>query len=126
METQQLYRPVGLIELRLIREANYRRFPPRLLHQPLFYPVLNYDYAEQIARDWNTNDAASGFMGAVTTFHVDTDYLSQFEVHVVGSAVHRELWVPAEALDEFNQHIEGMIRILAVFYGERFSGEREW
>jgi predicted hydrolase (HD superfamily) len=126
MKTQELYRPVGLFELRLIREANYQAFPPRLTHQPLFYPVLNVEYAEQIARHWNTNDEASGFMGAVTAFDVDTAYLSQFEEHVVGSSIHREFWIPAEELDEFNRHIQGTIRVLKAFYGERFSGKREW
>lgn len=126
METRELYRPVGLFELQLIRAAQYRTFPPRLPQQPLFYPVLNYEYAEQIARDWNTRDERSGYMGAVTVFDVETAYLSQFEEHVVGSSLHRELWIPADKLDEFNWHIEGTIRILMVFYGEQYGGEREW
>jgi hypothetical protein len=29
-ETITLFRPVGPVELRLIREANFRAFPPRL------------------------------------------------------------------------------------------------
>jgi hypothetical protein len=86
METQELYRPVGLFELRLIRAAQYRTFPPRLPQQPLFYPVLNYEYAEQIARDWNTRDERSGYVGAVTVFDVEAAYLAQFEEHVVGSS----------------------------------------
>ena len=31
-----LYRPVGTKELELIRESNYRIFPPRLADQPIF------------------------------------------------------------------------------------------
>ena len=126
METRELYRPVGLFELRLIRAAQYKTFPPRLPQQPLFYPVLNYEYAEQIARDWNTRDERSGYMGAVTVFDVEAAYLAQFEEHVVGSSLHRELWIPAEKLDEFNHRIEGTIRILTVFYGQQYGGEREW
>ena len=126
MEIRQLYRPVGLFELRHIQESNYRVFPPRLPHQPIFYPVLNYEYAEQIARDWNTKDAASGYMGAVTAFDVAEDYLAQFETQVVGAAIHQELWVPAEALAEFNTHILGSIRVLIAFYGEQFSGDKLW
>ena len=49
-----LFRPVGPIELDLIRANEYRAFPPRLPGQPIFYPVLNEEYATQIARDWNT------------------------------------------------------------------------
>ena len=52
--TITLWRPVGPAELRLIVEADYRAFPPRLPEQPIFYPVLNEAYATQIARDWNT------------------------------------------------------------------------
>jgi len=66
-----LYRPFGLHELRLIAEAGWRAFPPRLPGQPIFYPVLDQAYAEQIARDWNPSDAASGFAGFVTAFAVD-------------------------------------------------------
>lgn len=126
MSVRQLYRPVGLFELRLIAESGYRAFPPRLEHQPIFYPVLNYNYAEQIARDWNTKDAASGYMGAVTIFDLPSDYLEQFETQIVGAATHEELWVPAEKSGDFNAQIIGNIRVLKAFYGEQFSGEKLW
>ncbi len=126
MNVQELYRPVGLYELELIRESDYAAFPPRLPHQPIFYPVMTIEYAEQIARVWNTIDEASGFMGAVTAFGVDAAYLDQFEEHVVGASKHRELWVPAEQVADFNAHIVGSIRVISVFYGERFDGERAW
>ena len=59
-ETTTLFRPVGKPELDLIRASGVRAFPPRLAQQPIFYPVLNEEYATEIARDWNTKDAASG------------------------------------------------------------------
>ncbi|MDQ3711150.1 MAG: hypothetical protein M3388_02900 [Acidobacteriota bacterium] len=37
-----LYRPVGLKELELIYDSGFSEFPPRLPHQPFFYPVLNF------------------------------------------------------------------------------------
>lgn len=46
----KLFRPVGLIELGLIFDSEMRGFPPRLPEQPIFYPVLNREYASQIAR----------------------------------------------------------------------------
>ncbi len=116
-----LYRPVGLQELELIARANFQAFPPRLPEQPIFYPVLNFEYAEQIARDWNTKRPA--FVGFVTQFQVDPDYIEKFEIHTVGSRVHQELWVPAEELDEFNRHIVGAIKVVASYYGEQFAGE---
>jgi hypothetical protein len=125
-ETRDVFRPVGLFELQRIQAAEYRAFPPRLETQPIFYPVLNLEYAIQIARDWNTKDMKSGYMGAATRFAVSADYLDRFDVQTVGAAIHQELWIPSEELEEFNRHIQGLIRIEAVFYGEKFSGEHEW
>ena len=51
-ETTILYRPVGEKELALIAESGYRAFPPRLFWQPIFYPVLNEEYARDIAREY--------------------------------------------------------------------------
>jgi hypothetical protein len=101
-----LYRPTGAAELELIAESAFREFPPRLPGQPIFYPVLNMEYAIQIARDWNTKDAASGHVGFVTRFEVQDEYVKRFEEHVVGRRdVHRELWVLSEQLPEFNSKI---------------------
>ena len=55
-----LYRPVGLTEMKLILDLNLKAFPPRLPEQPIFYPVLNKQYADQIASEWNTKDRFSG------------------------------------------------------------------
>jgi hypothetical protein len=53
--------------------------------------VLNEEYATQIARDWNTKDAASGYVGYVTKFDVDVDFLAQYEVQTVGvGGLHEE------------------------------------
>src|SRR5437764_1880429 len=51
-ETAILFRPVGPKELDLIAKSGFREFPPRLPEQPIFYPVLNEEYARQIAKDW--------------------------------------------------------------------------
>jgi len=107
-----LYRPVGTKELALVEASGWRAFPPRLPEQPIFYPVLNEDYAVQIARDWNVKESGSGF---VTVFHVDAEFLQRYPVQVVGSSVHKELWVPAEELTEFNGHIVGPIEVIARF-----------
>jgi hypothetical protein len=113
-----LYRPVGLKELELIALAEFKAFPPRLPEQPIFYPVLNFEYAEQIARDWNTK--SSPFAGFVTRFEVEQTYAVKFEVHTVGNKTHQEVWVPAEELDEFNRHLVGQIEVVAAYYGEQF------
>ncbi|KAB8144484.1 ADP-ribosylation/crystallin J1 [Chloroflexia bacterium SDU3-3] len=119
----QLFRPVGLRELALIAASGYRAFPPRLPEQPIFYPVLNADYAGQIARDWNTKDRASGFAGFVMRFELAEPYAQRFPVQLVGGLAHQELWVPAEELAEFNAHIVGPIAVAAAFYGAAFAGQ---
>ncbi len=118
-----LYRPLGPKELALIIASGYTAFPARLPEQPVFYPVLNFQYAEQIARDWNATIAP--YAGFVTRFEVDQRYAENFEIHTVGGKIHQELWVLAEELPEFNQHIQGKIDVVAVYYGDRFSGDRE-
>ncbi|MGC2450930.1 MAG: hypothetical protein WA477_25015 [Candidatus Sulfotelmatobacter sp.] len=110
-----LYRPVGRQELELIRASGFRGFPPRLPSQPFFYPVLNEEYAVQIARDWNTRDEASGFEGYVLKFEARTEFLTRYEVHVVGASKHREYWIPAANLEEFNRNIIGAIEVIHEF-----------
>lgn len=105
-----LYRPVGKRELELIEQSGYRAFPPRLPEQPIFYPVLNQRYAQEIAGRWNTRDARSGYRGYVTRFEVEDRYISRFESHVVGASWHEEFWIPAGELEEFNRHILGQDR----------------
>ena len=46
---------------------------------------------------------------------MDSEYLKQFPVQNVGDQPHDELWVPAEELATFNQHIRGPIEVIAEF-----------
>lgn len=112
VETTILYRPVGPKELALIEQSGFREFPPRLPEQPIFYPVLNEEYAVQIARDWNVRASGAGF---VARFAVRADFVRRYPVQQVGGGVHQELWVPAEELAEFNRNIVGKIEVIAEF-----------
>ena len=111
-ETTTLYRPVGPKELELIAASGYQEFPPRLPEQPIFYPVLNEDYARQIARDWNVPASGAGY---VIRFSVRKSFADRYPVKTVGSSVHRELWIPAEELLELNRNIVGKLEIIAEF-----------
>jgi hypothetical protein len=86
-----LYRPVGEAELDHIRASGFREFPPRLPEQPIFDPVLTEAYATQIARDWNTKDERSGFVGYVLRFQLRTEFLRKYDVHLVGSERHANI-----------------------------------
>jgi hypothetical protein len=92
--------------------SGYRAFPPRLPGQPVFYPVLNMNYAVQIARDWNARDSGAGY---VTRFRVRTDFILRYPVQAVGDTIHQELWIPAEELPALNQNIVGEIDVIATF-----------
>lgn len=116
MNTITLYRPVGPVELARIRERQNRAFPPRLPEQPFFYPVCTLEYAEQIARDWNTQ---AGGVGFVTQFDVEQAFLASYEVHRVGGSSHREYWIPAEELENFNAAIVGSIRVIRRYEAPR-------
>lgn len=74
---------------------------------------MNEEYAIQIARDWNVPASGSGF---VTRFEVEAEFLERYKEQCVGAAVHRELWVPAEELAEFNRHIMGLITVTQAFF----------
>ena len=54
-----LYRPVGSKELELIKQSGYTKYPPRLPEQPIFYPVLNEKYANEITMKWNVRYGSS-------------------------------------------------------------------
>jgi hypothetical protein len=117
VETTILFRPVGQKELELIQQSAFTSFPPRLPEQPIFYPVLNEDYANQIARDWNaTHEPARA--GYVTRFRVRSDYLQRFEIRTVGGPIHREYWIPAEELPEFNRNIVGLIEVVSEYHDQ--------
>lgn len=107
-----LYRPVGPRELALIKNSEWRSFPRRLPEQPIFYPVLNEEYARAIARRWNVRDSGAGF---VLRFAIDKKYIERFDVHQVGSRIHVEYWIPASELEEFNNHIVGAIEMIATY-----------
>ena len=113
--TVTLFRPVGQKELDLIAESGWIAFPPRLDWQPIFYPMFYKEYAIQIARDWNAKSSDSGGVGYVTRFAVRAVFIAKYKPEVVGSAVHRELWIPAEDLDEFNRNIVGKIEVIHEF-----------
>jgi hypothetical protein len=97
-----------------------RAFPPRLPEQPLFYPVLSHDYAREIAADWNTRTGK--LAGYVTRFELNDRYAKQFAVHEVGGHARKELWIPAEQLDEMNRHILGAIEVIEGYFGDNFVG----
>lgn len=124
MKLIRLFRPVGVKELHLIEATDMREYPPRLSWQPIFYPVLHFKYAAQIAKEWNTKDEGSGYAGYVTTFEIPEEYFLSFKIENVGGTIYEELWVSSEQLAEFNSKIVGKIQVMAAYYGDKYNGER--
>jgi hypothetical protein len=113
METVVLWRPTGPEELALVEAAGWRAWPPRLPDQPIFYPVLNEEYATKIARDWNVKASGAGY---VTRFEVEKQFLDRYEVQQAGGRTILEYWIPAEDLEELNRHIVGLIEVVAEYH----------
>ena len=110
--TTTLYRPTGPNELELVKESGFKRWPPRLPGQPIFYPVTNEKYAIEIATRWNIKDSGVGY---VTKFEVKTEFMARYKVEQVGAAHHTEWWVPDAELPELNDNIVGLIEVVGEY-----------
>lgn len=114
-DTITLYRPTGPEELELVKKSGYKRWPPRLPEQPIFYPVTNEKYATEIAQRWNI--PASG-IGYVTKFKVKKEFMDHYTIQQVGASYHTEWWIPAENLEKLNDNIIGLIEIIGEYRNE--------
>jgi len=111
-EVITLYRPTGSKELELVAASGYRRWPPRLPEQPIFYPVTNEVYAKEISINWNV--PANG-IGYVTKFYVKKKFMDRYQIYKVGGENHTEWWIPAEDLEELNDNIVGLIEVVGEY-----------
>ena len=112
-DTVTLWRPTGPEELALVEASGWREWPPRLPDQPIFYPVLNEEYAAMIARDWNVRHSGAGY---VTRFQVLRSFLDRYEVRQVGGKTILEYWIPADDLPALNASIVGTIEVTAEYH----------
>ena len=120
-ETITRYRPTGAKGLEQVHESGSIAWPPRLPASLVLYPVLNEDYAIQIARDWNARDSST-YRGYVTRFQVRAAYFPRYEVITVGSHVDQEYWIPAGDLDGLNANIVSIIEVIREFPGQPDNG----
>lgn len=75
--TVTMCRPLGPEEYALVRDSGFRRWPPRLPEQPIFYPVTNRRYAEEITSRWNVKDSGVGY---VAQFDVLAAFVEQYAI----------------------------------------------
>ena len=121
-ELVTLYRPTGPKELLLVKESDYKKWPPRLPEQPLFYPVTNEKYAIEIAQNWNAAEKSAGY---VARFKVKKSFLDRYPVQRVGASYHTEYWIPSAELEELNNNIVGEIEIIHFFNQRPGSNDPE-
>lgn len=112
MQTVTLYRPTGPEELALVEQSSFKRWPPRLPEQPIFYPVTNEAYARQIATQWNVRDSKVGY---VTRFEVSKSFMDHYPVQQVGGEMHTEWWIPDQELEAMNDQIVGQIEVIGEY-----------
>jgi hypothetical protein len=92
-------------------------FAVHILFVEIWIPVP-FQYAIQIARDWNTKDERACYVGYVLRFKVNRGFLENYEVHTAGGSDHQEYWIPAADLERFNDNIVGVIEVVAKFRRE--------
>ena len=110
--TVTMYRSAGPKEIDLVKASGYKKWPSRLLGQPIFYPVTNEKYATEIATKWNVPETGAGY---VTHFEVLKSFADKYSIHRVGARHHTEWWIPAEDLNELNNNIVGFIEIIGEY-----------
>ena len=111
MKTITCYRPTGKKELDLVEASDFKKWPPRLPEQPLFYPVTNEQYAIEVTK-WNITDFGAGY---VTKFEVNKEFMDRYLIKCVGAKHHTEWWIPAADLDELNDNIVGTIDVIGKY-----------
>jgi len=114
-EAVTLYRPTGLKELELVKQSGFKRWPPRLSFQPIFYPVTNDRYATEITTKWNVKEKGLGY---VTRFKVRKSFMDRYPIQQVGDFYHTEWWIPAADLEELNNNIVGLIEVVGEYHKE--------
>ena len=107
-KTVTMYRPCGQKEMDLVIESGYKKWPPRLPDQDIFYPVTTEEYAHEV-NAWNFKQFGDGY---VTRFEVKEEFVKNYKIHVVGGLTRTEWWIPANDLEELNNNIIGLIEVI--------------
>lgn len=110
--TVTLWHPTGPQELVLVTASGWRAWPPRLPDQPIFYPVLNEDYATRIARGLKRHRQRRRARHPLPGPHPVPGALPAAPV---GGQTILEYWIPAKDLPALNDAIVGRIELVASF-----------
>lgn len=92
----------------MVLKNQYKKWPPRLPEQPIFYPVTNVQYAKEVNL-WNVQQFGKGY---ITKFLVKKAFMNSYSIQKVGGKHHTEWWIPAQDLEKLNDNIVGLIEII--------------
>ena len=95
-----------------MKESGFKKWPPRLPEQPIFYPVTNEEYAKEISTKWKKEESKVAY---VTKFKVKKEFMDRYKIQQVGGNNHTEWWIPTEDLEELNANIVGLIEIIGEY-----------
>jgi hypothetical protein len=111
-ETVTLYRPIGMREMTLLRDAGWRAFPPRSRGQPSLCMLTDQTEARQIAREWLVPVGGAGF---VARFTVAAAFLQRAEPQS-DDVLPMDYVIPARELGRLNEHLSGPIELIEAFF----------
>lgn len=99
-----LYRAVGELEYRLVKNSAFRSFPMRMSYQDIFFCAVNEENAINIAKDWNARDRENGNVGYVLKFNIRKEFIEKYELRKTN-----EYYIPAKDFEELNRNLIGYI-----------------
>ena len=92
----------------LVIQSGYKKWPPRLPDQDIFYPVTTEQYAHEV-NAWNFKQFGDGY---VTRFEVKEEFVKNYKIQAVGGLTRTEWWIPASDLETLNENIIGLIEVI--------------
>ncbi len=111
----KLWRPIGEQELGKIEASGMRAFPVTTRHEPIFFPVHSFEYADKIARSWNSVEEDYQFLKFIVMFSLTDKFLARYATQSACEGRYVEYWIPPEDLDEVNENIIGQIEVVAEY-----------
>ena len=118
----ELYRPMSAEEYEKLAARNFTGFPPCRDDQQLFTLLLSQQGAAAIARRMRIAKHSEPTVYVVSVTAEDS-YIRQYPVQHKEDPDRSAVWIPAEELDQLNQHLLGKIRVIEQFNVDHADGD---
>ena len=107
-----LYKSLTPAQFAGVIQSDWRELAAESPDQKMFYPKLNRQYAEMVARMLNLAHYNAAY---VVKFNVNALFLARYEIQTVAYDEHQEYKIPIEDLPLLNCHIVGIIEVVSAF-----------